>query len=194
MQTAISTGLDYSCAVVNGGVWCWGSNAQTGRLGNGAPVGGKSSKSTIPVQAIGLQSGVTAIHGNANHTCAIRGGHVWCWGLSQNGQIGANVKPASGVPVEVAGISGVTSIATGKSHTCAMAVGKRWCWGSNGHGQLGNESVKSQTFKPTPVVGPSAAVAVRSSAKLDSSRAATVATVACPPGGACAVTRPRSSG
>ena len=42
--TAISLGDEYACAIVNGGVQCWGDNA-TGELGNG----GTQLESQVPV-------------------------------------------------------------------------------------------------------------------------------------------------
>ena len=49
--TAVAAGGGHSCAVVNGGVQCWGYNLE-GQLGNGS-----ATQSLVPVQVTGLTSG-----------------------------------------------------------------------------------------------------------------------------------------
>ena len=60
--TQVAVGSQHSCAVVNGGVQCWGNNSN-GQLGNGA-----TSDSTTPIQAIVAGSSVTT--GNS-YTCTV---------------------------------------------------------------------------------------------------------------------------
>ena len=146
--TQISAGGYHTCALTTaGGVKCWGAD-NYGQLGNDASLTDK----LIPVDVLGLTSGVTSISAGKYHTCAlITAGGVKCWGYDLNGQLGNDTsltdKPT---PVDVQGLtSGVASISAGVYHTCAVTTaGGAKCWGANGLGQLGNGNT---TQKPTPV-------------------------------------------
>ena len=139
--TAISLGGQHSCALTTaGGVQCWGRD-QFGQLGDGND--GDDEGSGVPVDVVGLESGVTAIASGATHTCAVTSaGGVKCWGNNEIGQLG-NGASGEGVmstaPVDVVGLdSGVGAVAAGFAHTCAlMTAGNVQCWGSNWHGELG---------------------------------------------------------
>jgi alpha-tubulin suppressor-like RCC1 family protein len=133
--TAIAAGYSFTCAVVNGGVMCWGIN-YNGQLGDGS-----MNNSPLPVQVEGLTAGVTAIAVGNSHACALVNGGVMCWGSNGSGKLGNGRKTDSSVPVQVKGLSkGVTLLAAGTSHTCAVVDGVMKCWGWNGVGTLGNGS------------------------------------------------------
>ena len=89
------------------------------------------------------------------HTCAIRDGAPWCWGLNGSGQVGDGSVVSRDVPVAVSGFGDaarMVSIAAGWNHTCAVSEeGALYCWGLNSDGQLGDGSVDNRT---TPVVVP----------------------------------------
>ena len=144
----ISVGDRHACAVVTGGVKCWGSNAW-GELGNNS-----TTDSHVAVQVQGLTSGVTAVSAGADFTCAIVNGGVQCWGYNHDGQLGNNSTAESNVPVQVQGLtSGVTSISAGSNEACALVNGSAQCWGSNSFGQLGNNSSAVQSSVPVQVQG-----------------------------------------
>ncbi len=148
--TALAAGSAHTCALGSSGrVKCWGRGA-FGELGNNGTEG-----SLVPVDAIGLTSGVIAVTAGDYHTCALTfGGGVKCWGDNGEGQLGDNSKVKSLVSVDVNSLtSGVTSVAAGYKHTCAFTSGGSLkCWGSNNYGQLGNNT-KVKGLVPADVVG-----------------------------------------
>ncbi|MBI3786012.1 MAG: hypothetical protein HY270_21690 [Deltaproteobacteria bacterium] len=146
----ITTGDFHSCAVTTaGGVKCWGYNAW-GRLGDGT----QTNRATA-VDVNGLTSGVTAVAGGGEHTCALTtAGGVKCWGHNTYGQLGDGTTTQRLTPVDVNGLtSGVTAIAAGTFHTCALtSAGGVKCWGNNGFGQLG-DGTTTQRLTPVGVNG-----------------------------------------
>jgi hypothetical protein len=130
----IAGGTAHTCALLGGGAWCWGANAN-GQLGNGS-----FEDSSAPKQVYGLSSGVSAVAAGFHHTCAIRNRKVACWGMNATGELGDGTTNDSNVPVLVTGIPvGVEAIISGPIHTCALSGGAVWCWGVNGSGQLGRK-------------------------------------------------------
>ena len=152
--TQISAGNRHTCAVVNGGAWCWGF-VSNGRLGNGSTGFGNAS---TPQKVIDLTSGVTQISAGGAHTCAVVEGGAWCWGAGLGGQLGHNEPDSENKPqpIQVMGLtSGVTQISAGANHTCAVVGGAAKCWGTGGSGQLGHNEGDgtANKFAPTQVVG-----------------------------------------
>jgi alpha-tubulin suppressor-like RCC1 family protein len=145
----ITAGSDHSCALMDSGaVYCWGTRSD-GRLGDGS----STDKSANPLLVTGMDSGVSAIHSNYQHTCAIKSGTAFCWGDGGYGRLGNGAESSSSVPVQVSNISGVTSIAGGRDHTCAVASDKQYCWGRNSHRQLGSNRVGERSAVPVEVTG-----------------------------------------
>jgi alpha-tubulin suppressor-like RCC1 family protein len=72
-----------SCAIKNGGMWCWGSDAY-GALGNAA-----SADSFVPVQVVGLTSGVTSMGLNyISSSAGMSDGTYRSWGWNGEGRLG----------------------------------------------------------------------------------------------------------
>ena len=74
------------------------------------------------------------------HACAVNGGEIWCWGLSDNGRLGVTAaERATATPVQLPTFSSpVQSITCGAQHTCArLDDGTVHCWGANNFRQLG---------------------------------------------------------
>lgn len=140
----VSVGTGHTCAVTAaGGVKCWGLNTN-GQLGNNSTV-----NSPIPVDAVGLTSGVSKVYTSSLASCAVTsGGAAKCWGYNDKGQLGTGTvgQNALTVPTDVVGLSsGVTKIAVGVSHSCAVVNGGAKCWGDNRNGQLGDGTSESRS-------------------------------------------------
>ena len=146
--TAISAGNDHTCAVHSGEAKCWGHNG-SGQLGDGSNTASNVPRTVvqtaadmsdpIPIAAVPLGSGVTAISVGSLHSCALHNGAARCWGHNGNGRLGDGNNTSSRVAAQVAGLdSGVTAISAGRSHSCAVQGGEAKCWGYNTDGRLGD--------------------------------------------------------
>jgi len=150
--TQVSAGVEQTCVVANGGLWCAGYNG-AGQLGDGT-----TNLSALPVNSIQENSGVTSVALNlGNLVCATVAGGVKCWGQNWGG-IG-NGTTYSQTPVSVIATgSGVTGVSVSMKHGCAIASSFVRCWGNNEEGELGNGSFIASA---TPVtVRSSAAIPV----------------------------------
>lgn len=118
----------YTCAVDgDGGVWCWGDNAD-GRLGLGLA---DDAVVTSPTLLTGLPP-ATQVAVSSRYACALLvDTTVACWGSNNFGALGAGSDQAdSSVPVAVPGLSGVTQVSAGGVEVCAVRTGgELWCWG-----------------------------------------------------------------
>jgi alpha-tubulin suppressor-like RCC1 family protein len=175
LVTAISAGGEHTCAVRDGGAWCWGRNDR-GQLGNGTTTLGGCYCLTTPVAVSGLSSGVSAVSAGGGHGCAVKNGGAWCWGANSYGQLGNGTSwylpewcsgtGCSTTPVAASGLAtGVSAISAGASHTCAVKDGGAWCWGYNNVGQLGNDSTMESDV-PVAVSGLSSGVSAISAGAL----------------------------
>jgi len=148
----LAVGSLHACAVTaEGAVRCWGYG-EVGQLGDGGakkPEGKHAA--AVPMQVVGLTSGVQKVATYSDFSCALTAaGGVKCWGRNDLGQLGTGVEytdsreQQSSLPVDVRGLgSGVVDVSTGTDSACAvLASGKVMCWGQDGWGKLGNDSAK----------------------------------------------------
>jgi alpha-tubulin suppressor-like RCC1 family protein len=148
----LTAGSDHACSVLEGKVYCWGSNGR-GQLGS---VTTTALSSNVPVEVTGISTAVTVVAGYA-HTCALLdGGDVWCWGSNEAKQL-ARATGTTGAPAKVEGISGASAIGAGNGHSCALiaSTGGVMCWGENGSafGSLLGRSTPNGNVDPDPVPG-----------------------------------------
>ena len=148
--TAIASGGDHSCALMETGiVKCWGMNEE-GQLGDGT-----ADFRATPVEVEELNGSVIAISAGGRHTCALmETDSVKCWGDNSFGQLGDGTLQSRLAPVNVSGLaSGVAKVAAGADHTCAlMQIGALKCWGANVESQLGDATTQDQ-LTPIDVEG-----------------------------------------
>jgi alpha-tubulin suppressor-like RCC1 family protein len=117
--TAIVAGNNHTCALVNGGVRCWGESTFS-ELGDES-----KDDSPVPVVVAGLEVDVQAIFAGGTQTCASLSTAAECWGAYDkwNGTRG------SPTPAQVPGLStGVQDIVLGSFVTCALVDGTVRCW------------------------------------------------------------------
>lgn len=163
--TALTAGLDHTCALFKTKIpYCWGSN-RARQLGQDAP-GVASVPHLLQLAAlsngVAPLNGIPAIAGGRYHTCLItpsRG--VQCWGRNSDGQLGDGTQLPRTRPVNIPGFpSGVMSLAVGAEHTCALLqTGAVQCWGSNQSAQLGDGST-TEHLTPQEVIGLTGAAAL----------------------------------
>jgi len=143
---AVAAGRDRTCALTSSaGVKCWGHN-YFGELGDGS-----TTDRPMPVDVVGLTTGVSSISTSAGHICAVlSSGGVKCWGENYYGQLGDGTESVPRpTPLDVVGLGDAVAVAAGGSHTCALTgTGGVKCWGDNDYGQLGDGT---WTSRPTPV-------------------------------------------
>jgi alpha-tubulin suppressor-like RCC1 family protein len=147
---ALTAGDAHTCAALTDGtVYCWGANTK-GQLGQ--PL---SATAPVLVPGLGSVAGIgRVLAAGVNHTCAISGGAVICWGDNALGQLGTGTAGApTSTPTPTLITTGAKDIAAGGDHTCAIVpAGVVRCWGANDFGQLGKgvPVPPAPTFQATP--------------------------------------------
>lgn len=153
--TAVSAGLNATCAIVDGGAQCWGAGS-SGQLGSGT-----TPNIGQPTLVTGMLTGVTSISMGGLQACAVVSGAAKCWG---NGIVGnGSGYSISSTPMQVTGLSsGVQSISSGgNADACAIDVDSNVrCWGQNYNGQLGNGASGAPELTPVLVSNISSATTV----------------------------------
>ena len=162
--TAITTGSDHTCALLDtGDVTCWGYGGD-GRLGYGDTddIGDDETPGARTVDLAGRSA--VAVSGGDKHTCALLDtGDVTCWGYGGAGRLGygdtitiGDSETPGARTVDLTGRT-ATAITAGTTHTCALLdTGDVTCWGRSNYGQLGlrRRDLGSATTRP-PATAPS---------------------------------------
>lgn len=72
------------------------------------------------------------------HSCAISGGALYCWGSGADGRLGTGTAIGDVAPVRVSTSTDWALVTTGDAHSCALnRAGRVFCAGANAAGQLG---------------------------------------------------------
>ena len=133
---AVGIGGYHMCAILQGGLYCTGDNAQ-GQLGIG------TTDDQDQFVKVDLGAGRTAVSVSAGrlHTCAVLDDDsLKCWGYNIHGQLGLGSYTQQTTPQSVSLGTGRTavSVSAGYDYTCAVLNdGSLKCWGANNYGQLG---------------------------------------------------------
>ncbi|MDC0675300.1 RCC1 domain-containing protein [Nannocystis radixulma] len=159
---SVSTGYEFTCALLSGGsTKCWGRNL-LGELGQGDTdnrgAGPGEMGEALPV--IDLGGSVVQVDNGSNSVCArFADGRLKCWGSNWDGELGAgDTEPRGMGPGEMGdalpfvdlGVdSKVVAMSTGPAFVCAVTdQGQVKCWGSNWVGQLGLGDVEYRGDEP----------------------------------------------
>ena len=140
--SSVSAGDFSNCALATDArAYCWGGNYY-GELGLGVD----DWEIWEPTEISGGGQWIS-IDTGGGHSCGVTSSHrMYCWGLNNNGELGAGYPNATNSPVRVGSTSswgavsvdGYRSTGDPDSFTCGLyANGTRFCWGDNYYGQLG---------------------------------------------------------
>ncbi|HEX6834596.1 MAG TPA: hypothetical protein VF132_13750 [Rudaea sp.] len=136
----LAGGSFHTCAILEATrlAECWGSNV-SGQIGN--PAAGMMTSSPF-----GIPASFAQLSGGDQHTCGIMtDGHLSCWGLNDDGQLGDGFNDTAHSPL-ILSISG-TTVSAGVSHSCAVTPDATIrCWGKNNAGQLGTGNLKTSNW------------------------------------------------
>ncbi|MGZ9108867.1 MAG: RCC1 domain-containing protein [Micavibrio sp.] len=146
-----SSGGNYynTCAIqTDDSLWCWGDD-QRGEIANGATTGTQTSP--VAVSGGGVWTAIGA-GDNGDHSCGIKGGALYCWGVAGGGILGNNTTDDRSVPTAI-NDPGPWQDLSARNQSCAIKPdGSLWCWGWNASGQLGDgTSITRQA--PTAISG-----------------------------------------
>ncbi|HEX5311835.1 hypothetical protein [Aquabacterium sp.] len=124
--TDVAVSDEHTCAVVDGALFCWGSN-EHGQLG----LGKAGSDVKTPTKASAVSGVVTSVATGWGTTCVILApnGTLQCWGRNDMGQVGIGSAEQMVPQPSTVIRSGVTAVAVGGQHTCAVVNGGLQCWG-----------------------------------------------------------------
>ena len=156
----VSSGLDYTCAVRGGKVFCWGRN-DWGQLGHDPADDDNCGEpcKTTPTEVPGIEDAVGVATGFWT-ACAWTGtGAAYCWGQNNQGVVGTGeltdreplAKPVVGLG---ANVSRIVMMLGGVNHACAIMFDQTvYCWGDNQFGQAGQTASANPITTPAPVTG-----------------------------------------
>jgi Regulator of chromosome condensation (RCC1) repeat/PKD domain len=140
--SAVSAGLDFTCALnTSGAAYCWGAN-ESGQLGNG------NLTASTRARPVTMPAGVTftSLQSGALHTCANgSNGTMYCWGGNAYGQLGLGDTVTRAVPTAIPANTRPASMGYYFSCNAAGSGGTHQCWGRSG---------SSASYSLTPAVSP----------------------------------------
>jgi len=145
--TDIAAGVQHTCGVRNGAVYCWGEN----NFGQSAP--NETPSANVPITRVDLSSTSAAerVFAGGFVTCATTTAHeAYCWGDLAFARIGAGPS----MPARLGDSTTLfTQIAIADDHACAIAEGGLvHCWGEGEQRQTGRADTTDVVFaQATPI-------------------------------------------
>lgn len=155
MFTAVSAGLEHTCALTSDGTaYCWGSN-EFSQLGVASDTT-RCFREDRPIPCSRRPAAVAGglkfqkIRAGGAHSCGLTlDYHIYCWGDNRRGALGEPSVAQSFMPVPLANTSLFLDLAAGGSHSCGLrSDGVVLCWGTNDDGQLGSGSIGGSVAIP----------------------------------------------
>jgi alpha-tubulin suppressor-like RCC1 family protein len=140
--SAIGCGADFSCALVDGGVFCWG-NDDTAQDRNGDGMRNNSNHQASAA-VVGVSNARDLAVGYWHACVAVDGGGVQCWGQNASSELGSG-EPCTDVgscpqrdgSTQTVDVTTATAVAAGLGSSCALEEGGAVrCWGFNVANQL----------------------------------------------------------
>jgi len=140
--TALSASWQHVCAIDTAKtLLCWGANG-AGQIGDGTTIGPRPP--TTPVAPLPAQ--VSAVAAGHDHTCALAGGDLYCWGDNGQGQVVKGTPSAPiATPQSITGpdLLDPAAVVAGGQFTCIKGGGDATsgspitCWGATDQEQTG---------------------------------------------------------
>lgn len=120
-------GYAHFCGLANGAAYCWGWS-DSAVLGVNSCV---DSCNTTPQAVQNMNVNVTDISTGFEHSCAIKSGQVYCWGLSSSNQLGSAGGDTAEPRLIDSAYNDFIEVDSGYERSCATrASGGIICWGS----------------------------------------------------------------
>lgn len=120
----VTTGSFHSCGRRGGNLYCWGRNTN-GQLGVGGSIGRAFPDAVDNLPGTAWSDVSAGVH----HTCGIRDGSLFCWGMNSSGQLGLGHTNQRHTPNPVGDLTSWTKVSAGNGGTCAKRSGRLYCWG-----------------------------------------------------------------
>jgi len=132
--TGITVGDQFSCALVAGIPYCWGTNDR-GSWGVGTVTFGATGPTEVMTS---VSRPVRELTAGSAHLCArTDANEVWCAGDNTYLQVDANAGGGpNATPNQILSLGSASHVAAGANHTCAALANQVKCWGSNTNGQV----------------------------------------------------------
>jgi alpha-tubulin suppressor-like RCC1 family protein len=151
--TEVAAGVNHTCAMRDGRVYCWGSN-QRGILGVAAdtPSFAKWKNAvTVPTPVLGLESlgEIVTLDLDFDFGCVLTAsGEVHCWGANDYGQLATGDRLSRSQPTKVEGLPAIARVAVSYGMVCATSErGEVWCWGTGEFGDGTRQLAPSQPIE-----------------------------------------------